>query len=200
MKAISSLYDLQPYGIIPLTGEACGLGLRLLCDLTGSGQQLIRMAYGLPGETQFSPSWNSGLSTDRHVGSILLDPSDYLFLGIFALLQHGYKVVYQFYPRTDPVLANRRLRSALSQAIEPLSENRVIRTSVCEAAKEALATSVSDTTIISEHAVYGVKDVDEDRLAEYLEAVRRDGWTFRTYRYRGTAGDRNVHKMSGRID
>ena len=43
MKTISSWDDLKAYGIDPLTAEACGLGYRLLCDLTAEGKKILEL-------------------------------------------------------------------------------------------------------------------------------------------------------------
>ena len=39
MKSIRCWDDLSKHGIIPLTGEACGLSYRILCDVTATGQE-----------------------------------------------------------------------------------------------------------------------------------------------------------------
>ena len=39
MKTISQWRHLEEYGIVPLTGEACGLMYRILCDLTEHGDR-----------------------------------------------------------------------------------------------------------------------------------------------------------------
>lgn len=60
MKSISNWSDLKQYGIHCLTGEACALSCRALCDLTEQGQDIIRRFYGLPYNAPFLDSWNSG--------------------------------------------------------------------------------------------------------------------------------------------
>ena len=47
MKTISGWKDLEPYGILPLTMEACGLMYRILCDVTGPGASVFRKCFGL---------------------------------------------------------------------------------------------------------------------------------------------------------
>ena len=39
MQTIRSWDDLSAFGIVPLTGEACGLSYRLLCDVTAQGKK-----------------------------------------------------------------------------------------------------------------------------------------------------------------
>ena len=48
MKHIQSWDDLRQFGIHTLTGEACAVGLRILCDLTPDGVRVIREVFGLP--------------------------------------------------------------------------------------------------------------------------------------------------------
>ena len=38
MKSIRRWDDLCAHGIVPLTGEACGLSYRILCDVTARGK------------------------------------------------------------------------------------------------------------------------------------------------------------------
>ena len=87
MKMINCWNDLLPYGIDPLTGEACGLMYRLLCDVTTSGKKIIEKTLGcrldLPG------NWNSGKPDDPHVGCIMLAYEFLIPIGIFALLENG---------------------------------------------------------------------------------------------------------------
>jgi hypothetical protein len=91
MKTISSLRDLERYGIVPLTGEADALSFRILCDLTRTGVLVVREALGLPktGETQpqFAANWNDGTDSNPHVASIMLDSNIWHTLGIIALLE-----------------------------------------------------------------------------------------------------------------
>lgn len=43
MKTIARWADMESFGIEPLTGEACSLMLRTLCDLTASAEQVDMM-------------------------------------------------------------------------------------------------------------------------------------------------------------
>ena len=143
MKHVQNWRDLERYGIELLTGEACGLMYRLLCDVTGQGQKVIEKCFGI--SVTLAEPWNSGRVDDPHVGSILLPPSMFLPLGVFALLESGCTEVWQ-------------IGEALI-GMEP-----------------------TDTT-------------DERERAEKVYSERRN----RIFRYGGTAGDRNVHQMSGRV-
>ena len=60
MKSINCWNDLEPFGLIVLTGEACGLSYRLLCDVTlGSSSRTGPVAVLL-----LYPRKKSGISTD----------------------------------------------------------------------------------------------------------------------------------------
>jgi len=98
MKTITSLRDLEQYGIIPLTGEADALSFRILCDLTRQGVAVVREAYGLEapfnesGKVEypgFASAWNNGTTSCPHVASILLAHDAWFTLGIIALLTAG---------------------------------------------------------------------------------------------------------------
>ena len=41
-KRLSDMNDLEEYGIHRLTGEACGIGLRILCDLDPNGVAMLQ--------------------------------------------------------------------------------------------------------------------------------------------------------------
>lgn len=87
MKTLSSNKDLVQYGINPLTGEACAYSMRVLCDLSDDGVDLLCEFMGLPhGETVFAKNWNSMVGTKPAVASIMIDRSAFLSLMRFALL------------------------------------------------------------------------------------------------------------------
>ena len=139
MKTIRSWNDLEKYGIIPLTGEACGLQWRRLCEVTEHGRRILQKCFGLS-EMTLAEAWN------LHVGSILLVPAMLIPLGVFALLESGCTEVWLY--------ANNTLLGI--EAADPAEQIELSR-KLCP------------------------------------EAI------VRTFGYRGTAGDRNVHMMSGRV-
>lgn len=81
---IRSWLDLRPYGITFLTGESCGLGMRVLCDLTPHGKDLIEAFLGSTVQVTENSNWNSG-----GVGSVLLPHSILSELACFALIHAG---------------------------------------------------------------------------------------------------------------
>lgn len=83
MKTINCLRDLSHYGIDPLTGEACGLGMRILCDLTVPGRDTVCKALGIKPEG-LEDAWNS-----RAVASIMLGHDCFREIATFALLDQG---------------------------------------------------------------------------------------------------------------
>ena len=50
-----------------LTGEACAVGCRLLCDVTEDGRRAVCSVLGLPFDTQFQNNWNTGSEADPQV-------------------------------------------------------------------------------------------------------------------------------------
>ena len=141
MKSVSCWNDLQPFGMIPLTGEACGLMYRILFDVTEKGRKAVAKCFGIPNINLPEP-WNRGSAEDPHVGCIMLSQETMQPLAVFALLENGCKEVY--------------LMGQVIVGIEPGDRTGVQR-------------------------VYKV---------DYA----------RRFAYSGTAGDRNVHVMSGRVD
>ena len=94
MKTIRCWDDLSQFGIVALTGEACGLSYRILCDVTAQGKKILEKAFGLP-ELRLAESWNPGAADDPHVGSVMLAPEVLNFVGVFALLENGCTEVLQ---------------------------------------------------------------------------------------------------------
>lgn len=93
MKAIRCWDDLSKFGIIPLTGEACGLSYRLLCDVTIRGKKTLEKALGVA-DLGLQENWNQGSTENPHVGSIMLAPELLSFIGVFALLESGCREVW----------------------------------------------------------------------------------------------------------
>jgi hypothetical protein len=144
MKSIDSWNDLKPYGVIPLTGESCGLGYRLLCDLTAPGKKVLEKCFGTP-NLNLPVSWNRGSEKAPHVGSILLTHGMLQPLAVFALLESGCKEVY-----------------------------------------------------LVKDSVYGIEAADEPTVIEDVKRWSQVDYA-RRLAYSGTAGDRNVHEMTGRV-
>jgi hypothetical protein len=88
MKTIRCWEDISHYGIVPLTGKACGLSYRILCDVTAQGKRILEKAFDIA-ELPLRESWNSGRPEAPHVGCIMLAPDLLPFLAVFALLEVG---------------------------------------------------------------------------------------------------------------
>ena len=86
MKVVNSWESLRPYGIVALTGEACSLSLRILCDVTDRGKRTVERCFGFQ---IISEPWNRGSDDDPHVASVMLTRDMIIPLGIFALLDAG---------------------------------------------------------------------------------------------------------------
>lgn len=198
MDQIRGLSDLRPYGIEVLTGEACGLGLRVLCDVTARGRQLLMKTYGLP-NLSLHDAWNgTGLPAPHtHIGSIMLAPDAYLALGIFALLDSGCSAVYTFHPSADTLTCFAESRRALLAVQQDIANGGALQPATL--ALVTAATRVTPASVRRDGMVYGVRDRDDaEYLADYLEMLARDGWSSCRYAYTGTARDRNIHQMTQR--
>jgi hypothetical protein len=145
MKTIGSWNDLQPFGIVPLTGEACGLMYRILFDVTETGRKAIGKCLGIANMTLGEP-WNRGTAADPHVGSIMLTQETLVPIAIFALLEGGCAEVY-----------------------------------------------------LMGNVVVGFEQGDPPDAPEAMRRVYRVEFA-RRFCYGGTAGDRNEHRMSGRVE
>lgn len=90
MIHLREMKDLKPYGVNPLTGEADGVGMRVLCDLSARGVKLLAKALGLQTVTPEEP-WNRATPVNDQppVGSFLLPRDLFTTLAVFALLETG---------------------------------------------------------------------------------------------------------------
>lgn len=76
--------DLEQFGFRCLTGEACGLGIRLLYDVSEDGKRILARTLGLD-ETALTlpPAWNGG---DFDAGSVMLTNDMAETVALFGLL------------------------------------------------------------------------------------------------------------------
>lgn len=146
MRRVTCWNDLAPFGIVPLTGKACGLNYRILFDVTEQGRHILGKCFGIPC-LHLAEAWNRGDSINPHVGSIMLSREMFVPVGIFALLETGCAEVWQD----------------------------------------------ADGSLLG---------IDQGDALEHVAAAKRlaHASLVRTYRYGGTAGDRNLHMMSGRTN
>lgn len=86
MKTLYSNSDLVKFGVNTLTGEACRFGMRVLCDLSAEGVELVTRFLGLEHNAQFNKNWNSTVGSAPAVASVMLTRSALRDLRLFALL------------------------------------------------------------------------------------------------------------------
>lgn len=79
-NSINGWDDLRRFGITMLTGEACGIGLRLLCDLDEHGIKMVSAYLG--GNVTFleGSGWSGGEA------SVMLPRYSWTDLAVFCLL------------------------------------------------------------------------------------------------------------------
>jgi hypothetical protein len=143
MKRITCFNDLRPFGIEPLTGEACGLMYRILCDVTAEGVKVLEKC--LSARVTPADAWNRGDPDRPHVGSVMLSPAMLVPLGIFALLESGCREVWLY----------------------------------------------------QNGSMLGIEAADSAQQVELCRKMAPEALV-RAFGYHGTAGDRNVHVMTGR--
>src|SRR5688572_11820399 len=87
MKWIRCMNDLAAYGIEPLSGEACGLMYRILCDVTAEGLRILEKCLSV----RITPAeaWNRGAPDRPHIGSVMLAQPMLVPIAVFALLESG---------------------------------------------------------------------------------------------------------------
>lgn len=84
MKRIEGMKDLEPFGIVPLTGESDAHTYRILCDVTARGKAVIERTLDV--SLTLHDSWNGGTRDDPHVGSLLLSLEFVPSIAVFCLL------------------------------------------------------------------------------------------------------------------
>lgn len=85
------LDDLRQFGIYGLTGEACGVGMRVLCDVDKNGKELLEEYLRV---SLTSEPWNSSTDGKDHVASVMLTPNMFQDIWIFAHLRKGTRHVF----------------------------------------------------------------------------------------------------------
>lgn len=85
MATLHSFADLQRFGVGVLTGEACNYQLRLLCDLTAKGVDLLNDFLGVD-SAAYGENWNSSVGGEPSIASVFLTRGMLRDLCIFALL------------------------------------------------------------------------------------------------------------------
>jgi hypothetical protein len=108
-RRITCWQDLAEYGIEVLTGEACLIGARYLCDLNDRGARIVRAMLGLPPDCKLAENWNSSGRIGPHVASIKLPTDLFDQLAVFCLFDAGCKHVivtrrHGIYGVTEPRL------------------------------------------------------------------------------------------------
>ena len=105
MLTIRSWNDLEQFGIVPLTGEACPLSMRILCDLTPRGERIVSAVLGsadLKVTLSLRPAYNGavcrltgGESPEERATKAIMLPYDMLrTLAVFVLIDAGCEEVY----------------------------------------------------------------------------------------------------------
>jgi hypothetical protein len=89
MKYLRSYGDYREIGVKHLTGEACNLGMRVLCDLTEQGRDTVCELLGL-NRDQLPEAVNGG----DGVASLMIPRDLFESIGILGLLRDGAEVVY----------------------------------------------------------------------------------------------------------
>ena len=93
---LDSWHDLERFGIEPLTGEACALGMRTLCDISPVGVELMESFFGI----RFAHGNNSWNHSGKDGWKSIMLPRD-LFPSVakFALIyiENCYAAVFVDY-------------------------------------------------------------------------------------------------------
>lgn len=85
MATLYSFNDLARFGIGVLTGEACNYQMRLLCDLTAKGVDLLNNFLGVD-NAAYGENWNSSVGGEKSIAAVFLTRGMLSDLCVFALL------------------------------------------------------------------------------------------------------------------
>ena len=89
MESVRNWSDLRRFGIDCLTGEACGVGMRLLCDVDHRGLRILHAFFGC--KLELAPPANC---SEGVMGSIMLPSGLLRELAAFCMLHEGALHVY----------------------------------------------------------------------------------------------------------
>jgi len=117
MITINCADDLKQVGFECLTGEACGLSMRLLYDVTQQGKESLERFLDVA-KIELKPAWNGGDA----VGSVMLTNDTIIPLGAFCLL-HQKKCVEVWQEYND--------KGYLSQSVYGWESHEEIEESLC---------------------------------------------------------------------
>lgn len=92
--SIDRFYAMSVLGIQPLTGEACALSMRMLCDVNAEGRQLLSDYFGIP-NLEMAPPMNSRVDEQPSVGSIMLPRQSWPEIARFGLFMKGALALYE---------------------------------------------------------------------------------------------------------
>lgn len=149
---VGSWQDLYHFGIDCLTGEACGVNMRILCDVNKQGKRLLEKVFGAV-EIRLPENWNSGNrfpANDKSIGAVLLPYDLFTTLTVFALLENGYRQAW--------LCKGGEVYGVMDSYLQHIKDE--------------------EGSVEEVRALYGVQSIKT---------------------YGGTAGDRNRHEMSGRV-
>ena len=127
MKTLQSTRDLQDFGINPLTGEACKFGMRVLCDLTEKGRDLVCVFLGGEMIDGFPENWNTQVGNEKAVSSVMLTHRALSDLMVFALLRDHPVVLVRGGSAVGLVEADTYYQSYLAIATDPTSGYTIYR-------------------------------------------------------------------------
>jgi len=171
MHTYDGARSLKEFGVNMLTGEACGLAMRVLCDLTEDGVSLIQEFMRV--DTVARSNWNPGSEDDPHIASVMLPHCIFQDLWIFAHVRRGTKDVF------------------LGGHIRPEDWTETVYESIGETHKHPVKTWTPQAWAID----------DEKNMARIRDHVEHGYFyitrTFAKSKHPGTGLD-NTHAMSGR--
>lgn len=96
-KAVNSLQGAEQYGVSALTGEACNMGTRLLCDYSATGRDNLCMYLGMH-SLDASSNMNGYVGEEEAIGGIFMTPAMLWEFIAFCVFFEGYDVVVPSQP------------------------------------------------------------------------------------------------------
>ena len=106
---VHSMQDLPQFGLNPLTGEACALSMRTLCDVNAEGKALLEEFFGVQ-DINLAAPWNSTVFVRPAIGSIMITREMVKPLAQFGFFRAGaLAVVVQADSSMDGIFTAERL-------------------------------------------------------------------------------------------
>jgi hypothetical protein len=107
---VSRFFDMAQFGVTGLTGESCAYSMRMLCDVSEEGKELLADFFGMP-QLALERNWNGHVGDAPAIGSIMLQHDIVRALAQFAFFRKGALAVVSTDHEVNGVFTEEKLKA-----------------------------------------------------------------------------------------